>query len=89
MAKAKRSRVSFLNWMITLLLCAIPGVNIITAICFLIFGKEPSKKTFAAAVLVWNILIAIACIVLLIVMPETLIALSTLMKVTAAALWAV
>ena len=48
----KPSTVSILNWMGTLLLCSIPGVNLITIICTLIFAKSPSKKNFAWAMLI-------------------------------------
>ena len=55
MARVKKNRISVLNWMATLLVCAIPGVNIIAVICFLIFAKSASKKSFALALLIWKI----------------------------------
>lgn len=70
MAGAKKNRISVLNWMGTLLLCAIPGVNILAIILFLIFAKSASKKTFVLAVLIWMLLSAIITFVLLAVLPE-------------------
>ena len=66
MARAKKSRISVLNWMGTLLLCAIPGVNLIALICFWIFAKSPSKKSFAQAALLWMVI----AVVLMVVAPE-------------------
>ena len=56
MARAKKSknRVSVWNWLLTLLLMAIPGVNLLAVICFLIFGKAPSE----AAASRWAVLTA-------------------------------
>ena len=53
MARAKKSknRVSVWNWMLTLLLMAIPGVNIIALICYLIFAKAQPKRSYMLAVL--------------------------------------
>ena len=65
MARAKKSRISVLNWMGTLLLCAIPGVNIIALICFWIFAKSPSKKSFAQAALLWMVIAAVLMVVAL------------------------
>lgn len=70
MARAKKSRISVLNWMGTLLLCAIPGVNIIALICFWIFAKSPSKKSFAQAALLWMVIAAVLMVVALAVLPD-------------------
>ena len=71
-AKTKKNRISVWNWMGTLLLCSIPGVNLIALICFLIFGKNPSKKTFAGAVLLWALIGVIAVTAVLVAFPEEL-----------------
>ena len=68
----RNNRVSILNWMGTLLVCSIPGVSIIAAICFLIFGRAPAKKTFAWAILIWSILLIAAYIVLALAFPHVL-----------------
>ena len=72
MARAKKSknRVSVWNWLLTLLLMAIPGVNLLAVICFLIFGKAQPKRSFALAVLIWTIVIAIGTVVVLMLIPE-------------------
>ena len=86
MARAKKNRISVLNWMGTLLLCAIPGVNLIAVICFLIFGKAPSKKSFALALLLLMILGTIAAVVLLMVFPEQVHCAADWLRTTAAEL---
>ena len=45
--------------MLTLLLMAIPGVNIIALICYLIFAKAQPKRSYMLAVLIWSILIVV------------------------------
>lgn len=84
MARAKKTRVSILNWMGTLLLCAIPGVNIVALICFLIFGKSPSKRTFAWAMLLWMIIAVVLSVILLLALPEQAAQLAATLRETAA-----
>ena len=56
-ADSKRYRkVSVLNWMGTLILTAIPGVNIIALILFIIFAKAQSKRSYAIAMLLLMII---------------------------------
>ena len=52
----KTRKVSVWNWMGTLILSAIPGVNIIAMILFIIFAKAPSKRSYAIAWLVLMLL---------------------------------
>lgn len=80
----KTPKISVINWMGTLLLCAIPGVNLIAIICFLIFAKSPSKKTFAGAVLIWSVLIAVAAALLLLFFPQEAADLANILRDTAA-----
>ena len=49
---ARKRGISVLNWMGTLILAAIPGVNILSFVLFLILGRSRSKRTFAAASLI-------------------------------------
>ena len=70
MARAKKNKISLLNWMGTLLLCAVPGVNLIACICFMIFAKSPSKKSFALAMLLWMVILFAAVAALLWAMPD-------------------
>lgn len=53
-------KVSFFNWFITLILSAIPGVNILFFIGSAMFAGNPSKRTYAAAALVITLLVLIA-----------------------------
>ena len=48
------------NWMGTLILCAIPGVNLIFLILSAIFAKTHAKRSFALAA----ILLTLLCFVL-------------------------
>lgn len=68
--KNKNKRVSVLNWMGTLILCAIPGINLIALILFIIFAKAQSKRSFAIASLLLLILLAAAICALFLLLPE-------------------
>lgn len=70
--KSKGRRVSVLNWMGTLILCAIPGVNVVALILFIIFAKAQPKRSFAIASLILTLLVfALICAAFLI-FPEEL-----------------
>lgn len=84
MARVKKNRISVLNWMATLLVCAIPGVNIIAVICFLIFAKSASKKSFALALLIWMLIAAAAIIALLVALPDQAASLADWLRQVAA-----
>ena len=60
MSKNSRNRPSVLNWMGTLILYAIPGVNLIFLILTIIFAKSSAKRNFAIAALLLMILALIA-----------------------------
>lgn len=69
---SRKSRISVWNWMGTLILCGIPGVNVIALILFIIFAKSASKRNFAIAMLVlWVLGLLILC-TLVVVFPELL-----------------
>lgn len=86
MARNKKTpKISVLNWMATLLLCAIPGVNLIAIICFMLFAKSPSKKTFASAMLIWTLIILAAAVTLLAVFPAESAELADYLRTLAAA----
>ena len=57
--KNKGKRISIWNWMGTLFLCCIPGVNLIALILFIVFGKTASKRGFATAALLLMLLFAV------------------------------
>ena len=86
MARVKKNKISALNWMGTLLLCAIPGVNLIAAICFMIFAKSPSKKSFGLAVLLWTILLAAAAVAVMLLIPDQVVEFAAFLREQAAAL---
>lgn len=60
MAKNGKNRPSVLNWMGTLILYAIPGVNLIFLILSAIFAKSSAKRSFAVA----GILLMVLCLIL-------------------------
>ena len=76
MARAEKSskyrKVSVWNWMGTLILFNIPGVNIIALILTIILAKAQAKRSFAIAWLLLSIIgIALVCAAFL-VFPEEL-----------------
>lgn len=52
MQEKKEQKVSIGGWIGTLLLSAIPGVNLIAWVVWAIAAKLPSRKTFAIAQLI-------------------------------------
>ena len=69
--KTKNKKISILNWMGTLLVCSIPGLNLVALILFIIFARNPSKRSFAIAGLLWMILLfALICAAFLIFPAE-------------------
>lgn len=80
MTRNKKETISILNWMGTLLLCAIPGVNALFVICTLIFAKSAAKKNFAWAMLIWAVLCAVIVIAILAIFPDEVLAFSAAMR---------
>ncbi len=60
MAKSSKRQPSILNWMGSLFLVSIPGVNLIFLILSAIFAKSSSKRSFAIA----GILLILLCAIL-------------------------
>ena len=91
MARAKKGKISVWNWMGTLFLCAIPGVNLIATICFLIFAKSPSKKSFAWAMLLWMVILLAATTAALLLMrcPVPAVSVTAFIGVAVSLGWAV
>ena len=79
----KGKKVSVWNWMGTLILLGIPGVNIIALILFLIFSKAQAKRSFLIAYLVLGILAVVLVCAVFLAFPEQLSELATLMRGTA------
>lgn len=64
--KGKSKRVSVWNWLGTLILLGIPGVNVIALVLFLIFSEAQAKRSFCIAYLILALLgLALVCAVLL------------------------
>ena len=63
-------KVSVWNWMGTLILCAIPGVNLIAVILFLIFAKAQAKRSFALAMLLLMLIFAALICAAFLVFPN-------------------
>lgn len=70
--KSKSKKVSVWNWMGTLILCSIPGVNIIALFLFIILAKAPAKRNFAIAALVLMVLAFILIFAAFLVFPDQL-----------------
>ncbi len=85
MARTKKvSTVSVLNWMGTIILTSIPGVNAIFVILTLIFAKSPSKRNYAWALLILTALIVAGAAALLALFPEEAALLAEVLEVYAA-----
>ena len=81
MARSKKPvHVSTLNWMGTIILTAIPGVNLIVILLTLIFAKSPSKRSYAWALLILTALVCAAIIALLAVFPDQAADLAALLE---------
>lgn len=76
----ENSRISVLNWMGTLLLCAIPGVNIIAMILFIILAKTQAKRSFAIAGLILIVIFAALICAAFLVFPNELAELANQMR---------
>ena len=72
--RSSRNRVSVLNWMWTIVLACIPGVNIIALFLLAFLSKKQPKRTFAAAALVLMLIVAILIFVAFLVFPAELLA---------------
>ena len=70
MAKSGKRQPSVLNWMGTLLLYSIPGLNLIFLILSAIFAKSSSKRSFAVAGILLIVLCAVLTFVAFMVFPD-------------------
>lgn len=70
MAKSSRNRPSVINWMGTLFLCAIPGINLIFLILSAIFAKSTSKRNFAIAGIILMVLCAVLTFAAFAIFPD-------------------
>ena len=72
--RVSRNRVSVLNWMWTILLACIPGVNIIALFLLAFLSKKQPKRSFAVAALLLMLIVAILIFVAFLVFPAELLA---------------
>ena len=70
MAKNGKNRPSILNWMGTLILYGIPGVNLIFLILSAIFAKSSAKRNFAIAGILLMVIFAILIFAAFAVFPD-------------------
>lgn len=70
MSKNGKNRPSVLNWMGTLILYAIPGVNLLFLILSAIFAKSGAKRNFAIAGILLMVLCAILTFAAFAVFPD-------------------
>lgn len=81
---SRRGRVSVWNWLGTLILCSIPGVNLITLILTIIFAKAQAKRSFAIAMLVLMALAVVIAIAVVLAFPEALSQMADQLRETSA-----
>ena len=70
MAKTSKKQPSVLNWMGSLILYAIPGVNLIFLILSAIFAKSTGKRGFAIAGILLMVLFALLLFAAFAIFPD-------------------
>lgn len=75
--RIRRKPVSIINWMLTIILSVIPGVNLIGFIAMMIFARNKSKKTFAAAALILCLLFAVLFIAAFLIFGDEIVELAS------------
>ena len=70
MARSSKKQPSVLNWMGSLILYAIPGINLIFLILSVIFAKSTSKRSFAIAGILLMVLSAILVFAAFMLFPD-------------------
>ena len=88
MSAAENKSVSILNWLGTLILYAIPVVNILVLILTIIFAKSDSKRKFAIAGLILMVVLVLAIVAAFLFFPEQLVQFAEWLDATAASLQA-
>lgn len=71
--RIKRKPITVANWMLTVLLSVIPGINIIGFIAMIIFAKNRSKKNFAIASLLLCIIFAVLFVAAFVVFGDQIV----------------
>lgn len=78
--KGRSRRISVWNWLGTLIVLAIPGVNIVALILFLIFAQAQAKRSFCIAYMILLILALVLAGLALLLLPDQLSALSAYLR---------
>ena len=61
--KSRLKKVSVWNWLGTIIVCSIPGVNVIALILMIILAKSQAKRSYAIAMLILMLLaLALVCV---------------------------
>ena len=72
MARSGKNRPGVLNWLGTLILFSIPGVNLIFLILTIIFARSSAKRNFAIAGILLMLLFAALILAAFIFFPDYL-----------------
>ncbi len=72
--KRKSSAVSVGNWMLTMLLAAIPVVNIIYVIIIACASRKTSKRNWAIAAIIWAVILTVASVCTVVFFGEEILA---------------
>ena len=80
MARSGKNRPSVLNWLGTLILFSIPGLNLIFLILTIIFARSAAKRNFAIAGILLMILFAALIFGAFLAFPDYLAQLSATLK---------
>ena len=80
---SKNKKVSVWNWIGTIILMGIPGVNLISAILFIIFAKAQAKRSFCIAWLILSILCLVLLCAAFLFLPELMTSISDLLRAAA------
>ena len=78
--KKRLKKVSVWNWLGTLIVCGIPGVNVIALILMIILAKSQAKRSFAVAMLILMILAFALVFTAFLLFPYELSELAAMMR---------
>lgn len=73
-------KISIMNWIGTLIICSIPGINILAFLTYAIFSKAQAKRSFAIASLILIILLAAVICAVFLIFPEQLAQLASSLR---------
>jgi len=80
MAKTGKNTPSVFNWMITLILYSIPGLNVLFLILSAIFAKSTAKRRFAIAAILLMLLGVALVIAAFVAFPELFRAVAEMLR---------